>query len=104
MRKTRSASLVATAAVVAAAAAAAGGLSATAAAAAVPATTAAHVWITTADGTDKLSDLGTVDFSTAPSTAPTVVVDPTLTYQTIQGFGGAITDSSATVLYTLPAA
>jgi glucosylceramidase len=93
------------------AAACAGGLS-TAAAAAVPAApavpaagaTSAHVWVTTADGTDKLSDLGTVDFSTAPSTAPTVVVDPTLTYQTMQGFGGAITDSSATVLYTLPAA
>ena len=73
-------------------------------AAPAPGATSAHVWITTADGTDKLSDLGTVDFSTAPSTAPTVVVDPTLTYQTMQGFGGAITDSSATVLYTLPAA
>ena len=69
-----------------------------------PGATSAHVWITTANGADKLSDLGTVDFSTAPSTAPTVVVDPTLTYQTMQGFGGAITDSSATVLYTLPAA
>jgi glucosylceramidase len=64
----------------------------------------AHVWITTADGTDKLSDLGTVDFSSTPSTAPTVVVDPTQTFQTMQGFGGAITDSSASVLYTLPAA
>src|SRR6202035_1259571 len=42
--------------------------------------------------------------SATPS-APTIVVDPTLTYQTMQGFGGAITDSSATVLYRLsPAA
>lgn len=64
----------------------------------------AHVWITTADGTDKLSDLGTVNFTSTPSTAPTVVVDPTQTFQTMQGFGGAITDSSASVLYTLPAA
>jgi glucosylceramidase len=64
----------------------------------------AHVWMTTADGTDKLSDLGTVDFSTASSTAPTVVVDPTQTFQTMQGFGGSITDASASVLYTLPAA
>src|SRR6478609_6594218 len=41
----------------------------------------------------------------APVTAHTIVVDPTLTYQTMQGFGGAITDSSATVLYRLsPAA
>src|SRR5580692_6066455 len=90
------------------AAACAGGLNAAAAAAApvapAPGAASAHVWITTADGTDKLSDVGTVDFSTAPSTAPTVVVDPTLTYQTMQGFGGAITDSSASVLYTLPAA
>ena len=100
----RSASLLAAGVLVAAAGA--GGLNAAAAAAAPapPGAASAHVWITTADGTDKLSDLGTVDFSTAPSTAPTVVVDPTLTYQTMQGFGGAITDSSATVLYTLPAA
>jgi glucosylceramidase len=100
----RSASLLAAGALVAAAGA--GGLNATAATAAAntPGTTSAHVWITTANGADKLSDLGAVDFSTAPSTAPTVVVDPTLTYQTMQGFGGAITDSSASVLYTLPAA
>jgi glucosylceramidase len=102
----RSASLLAAGVLVAAAGA--GGVNAATAAAApaapAPGATSAHVWITTADGTDKLSDLGTVDFSTAPSTAPTVVVDPTLTYQTMQGFGGAITDSSAAVLYTLPAA
>jgi glucosylceramidase len=98
----RSASLLAAGAVVAAVGAA--GLNTTAAAAPAPGTTSARVWITTADGADKLSDLGTVGFSTAPSTAPTVVVDPTLTYQTMQGFGGAITDSSASVIYTLPAA
>jgi glucosylceramidase len=98
----RSASLLAAGVIVAALSAA--GLNATATAAPAPPAASAHVWITTADGADKLSDLGTVNFSTAPSTAPTVVVDPTLTYQTMQGFGGAITDSSASVLYTLPAA
>jgi glucosylceramidase len=67
-----------------------------------PAAAVAHVWLTTADGTYKLSDQGTVGFSTTPSTVPTVVVDPTLSYQAVQGFGGAITDSSASVLYTLP--
>jgi hypothetical protein len=73
--------------------------------AAGPAPVPAHVWVTTPDGQDKLSDLGTVTFGTAPVTAPTIVVDPTLTYQRMQGFGGAITDSSATVLYRLsPAA
>ncbi len=76
-----------------------------ASASASPAPLSAHVWVTTPDGTDKLTDLGTVAFgSTTPST-PTIVVDPTLTYQRMQGFGGAITDSSATVLYRLsPAA
>jgi len=92
----RSASLLAAGAIVAAVGAV--GLNATAAAAPEPGTVSAHVWITTANGVDKLNDLGTVDFSTAPSTAPTVVVDPTLTYQTMQGFGGAITDSSASAL------
>ena len=65
----------------------------------------AHVWVTTPDGADKLTDLGTVAFGGAPVTAPEIVVDPTLTFQRMQGFGGAITDSSATVLYRLsPAA
>jgi glucosylceramidase len=67
----------------------------------------AHVWVTTPDGKDKLTDLGTVPFTatTTPATVPTVVVDPTLTFQPMQGFGGAITDSSAAVLYSLsPAA
>lgn len=61
----------------------------------------AYVWVTTPDGADKLSDLGTVAFSGAPTSVPTIVVDPTLSFQTMQGFGGAITDSSATVLYRL---
>ena len=70
-----------------------------------PAPVSAHVWVTTPDGAHKLSDLGTVAFSGALATAPTIVVDPTLTFQSMQGFGGAITDSSATVLYRLsPAA
>ena len=64
----------------------------------------AHVWITTADGTDKLTDLGSVPFSTAATNVQTVVVDPTQTFQTMTGFGGSITDASASVLYTLPAA
>ena len=91
---------------IAAASAATGALAGTgtAAASASSATPAAHVWVTTADGTDKLSDLGTVDFSTAPTSVQTVVVDPTQTFQTMTGFGGSITDASASVLYTLPAA
>src|SRR5205807_1846919 len=87
------------------AAASATTLAAGASASASPAPLSAHVWVTTPDGTDKLTDLGTVAFGSAMPSAPTIVVDPTLTYQRMQGFGGAITDSSATVLYRLsPAA
>src|ERR1700730_15086998 len=79
------------------------GLPATAAPA--QAAVSAHVWVTTPDGTDKLTPLAPATFGNSMPTAPTIVVDPTLTYQTMQGFGGAITDSSATVLYRLsPAA
>jgi glucosylceramidase len=67
---------------------------------------AARLWLTTADGADKLAYQGTVPFSSSPGDAPgnaaTAVVDPTLEYQVMQGFGGAITDSSASVLSTLP--
>jgi len=65
----------------------------------------AQVWVTTPDGTDAMSDLGTVAFTGAaadPATAPpTVVVDPSRTFQTMTGFGAAITDSSASVLSSL---
>ena len=66
----------------------------------------ARVWVTTPDGTDTMADLGTVPFTgtpaaSTPSTAPTVVVDPSRSFQTMSGFGAAITDSSASVLYTL---
>jgi glucosylceramidase len=66
-----------------------------------PAAVSARVWVTTPDGADKLSDLGTVSFGGAATSAPTIVVDPTQTFQTMQGFGGSITDSSASVLYGL---
>jgi glucosylceramidase len=62
---------------------------------------AAHVWLTTPDGKYKLSDMGSVGFSSAAPTALTAVIDPSRTFQTMSGFGGAITDSSAVVLYRL---
>jgi len=67
-----------------------------------PAAALAHVWITTPDGTDKMADLGTVAFTSSPTTVPTVVVDPGRKFQTMTGFGASITDSAASVLYTLP--
>ena len=78
-----------------------GGGGGTAAPAARPET--AHVWITTPDGSELLADRGTVAFTDAPSAAPTIVVDPSRTFQTLTGFGASITDSSAAVLYSLPA-
>ena len=72
-----------------------------ASASASPAPVTAHVWVTTPDGTDRLTALAPATFGSAMPSAPTIVVDPTLTYQRMQGFGGAITDSSATVLYRL---
>jgi glucosylceramidase len=58
----------------------------------------AHVWITTPDGADKLTAAGSVSFGTAAPGSETVTVDPTRTFQTMTGFGGSLTDSSATVL------
>src|SRR5690242_20181032 len=65
----------------------------------------AHVWITTPDGSLKMSDQGSVAFGSTAPTVPTVVVDGSRTFQTMTGFGGSITDSSAVVLYRMsPAA
>jgi glucosylceramidase len=61
----------------------------------------AHVWITTPDGAMKMADAGRVPFRSGPSSALTVTVDPSRTYQRMDGFGASITDSSASVLYRL---
>jgi glucosylceramidase len=63
------------------------------------------VWVTTADGQQKLTEQAPVAFSATPPTDLTVTVDPTRTFQAMTGFGGSLTDSSAAVLYSLsPAA
>ncbi|MBO0844628.1 MAG: discoidin domain-containing protein [Nocardioides sp.] len=62
----------------------------------------AHVWMTTADGSERLHDRGTVAFARgAASDQLTITVDPSLRYQTMDGFGASITDSSASVLNEL---
>lgn len=89
----------------------------------------AQVWLTTPDGTAKLSPLGAIPFrgggqydtsggpipgagTLPPITGavptgivdgPTIEIDPTRSYQTMSGFGAAITDSSAAVLSSLSA-
>jgi glucosylceramidase len=61
----------------------------------------ARVWVTTPDGSEKLSDQGTVAFRRGGSSALTITVDPSRSYQRMAGFGASITDSSAQVLYRL---
>jgi glucosylceramidase len=65
---------------------------------------AAHVWVTTPDQSELLHDRGTVPFTAGASSQLTIAVDPSRTYQTMDGFGASITDSSAAVLYRLDAA
>ena len=62
---------------------------------------AARVWVTTADGSERLNDRGTVTFRRGGSSKLTITVDPSLRYQKMDGFGASITDSSASVLFGL---
>lgn len=87
----------------------------------------AQVWLTTPDQTAKLSPVGAIPFRgggqydtsggpiPGPGTlpplgvgaptgivdGPTIEIDPSRSYQTMEGFGAAITDSSAAVLSSL---
>ncbi len=59
------------------------------------------MWVTTPDGRLALSDQGRVRFSRGTPAALTITVDPDRWYQTMEGFGASLTDSSAAVLYRL---
>src|SRR3954447_7358986 len=67
------------------------------------AASSARVWVTTPDGAEKMHDRGTVDFRPGGSSALTISVDPSRRYQSMDGFGASITDSSAPVLARLDA-
>nr|WSX76817.1 discoidin domain-containing protein [Streptomyces sp. NBC_00899] len=64
----------------------------------------AHVWLTTADDSAQLQPQASVAFHAGGSDLTTITVDPNQTFQRMDGFGGAMTDSSAAVLSSLPAA
>ena len=64
----------------------------------------ARVWLTTVDRSSLLAEQAPVSFGTGTSTNPTIVVDPEVSYQSVDGFGASITDSAAAVLYRLPPA
>jgi glucosylceramidase len=61
----------------------------------------AHVWVTTPDGAQKMTDNGTVPFARGGSDELTISVDPSRRYQRMDGFGASITDSSASLLADL---
>lgn len=52
-------------------------------------------WVTTADGTRRLAPMKVGVWRPADSATPTLTVNPARTYQSMAGFGAAITDSSA---------
>ena len=60
--------------------------------------TGARVFVTTPDRALELSDQGIRHFRPG---APTISADPRARFQTMEGFGASITDSSAAVLYRL---
>src|SRR5665647_1093403 len=61
----------------------------------------AHAWVTTPDGSYRMSDRGDIPFHGGGSKSLTITVGRSRAYQTMDGFGASITDSSAHVLYTL---
>lgn len=62
---------------------------------------AAQLWLTTADQSQMLAQQADI-ISTGKEAAPTITIDPTQRFQTIQGFGAAITDASAELIANLP--
>jgi glucosylceramidase len=66
-----------------------------------PAPLTARVWLTTPDGAQRMAEQAQILLTTGPRVEPTIVVDPGRRFQTVEGFGASITDSSAAVLYRL---
>ena len=58
----------------------------------------ASVFVTTVDGVERLHQRPSVTFGPGRSDNPTIVINPDQTYQSMDGFGASITDSSASVL------
>lgn len=67
-----------------------------------PGSPQARVWVTTADGVQELREQAPVAFRAGASDRTTITVDPNQSFQRMDGFGGALTDSSAAVLAQLP--
>lgn len=63
--------------------------------------TTAQVWVTTPDRAEEMHQRDPVTFTEGTSDLTTIQVDPAQRYQTMDGFGASITDSSASVLSDL---
>lgn len=61
-------------------------------------------WITTPDRSQLLNPAASTQFGDGGPTGQTITVDPSQTFQTMDGFGASLTDSSASLLYRLPRA
>lgn len=68
-----------------------------------PATATARWWLTTGDGTQKLAEQPPLPSGPGLATAATIHIDPDQRFQSIVGFGAAITDASADLIHALPA-
>ncbi|TFF38047.1 glycoside hydrolase family 30 protein [Mucilaginibacter psychrotolerans] len=63
------------------------------------------VFVTEKEGNKRLAPAGTLIFTSSPQPPETetlIFVDPTKTFQTMLGIGGALTDASAETFYKLP--
>ncbi len=64
----------------------------------------AQVWVTTLDRSEQLNRRADVVFTAGGSDALTITVDPSRSYQEMDGFGASLTDGSAFLLSRLPSA
>ena len=62
------------------------------------------VWMTTGDRTALLAKQPTLAFASTTNNHPTITVDGTTTYQTMDGFGFTLTGGSASVINRMPSA
>lgn len=58
-----------------------------------------QVWLTTSDGVNHLTRQSDIQFGSGNSSASTISVDDTQKMQQMDGFGAAVTDSSAWLIY-----
>lgn len=59
-----------------------------------------RIWLTTPDQSQLLSEMPALMFVNEPAVAPVIEVDTAITYQTMDGFGYALTGGSAMLLKT----